>query len=316
MRIYIGILQRCGPQGMDSTAIFLHNSNMMKAVRPAPIRSFNLYGESRDMPDLVHCEPVAARSKLHNWELAPHAHARLHQFLFISKGGGRAALDGEHFPLSSGRFVNVPPGCAHAFSFQPGTDGVVVTIAAEVFDETLRAGEGLRPHLARPLAMRAPPGSGALMRELLQEHDARRFARAHVLRALCAQLAGMAARAIEASGGEQPGESGAVLLRRFEALVDGKFRGHWNVARYAAELAVAPGHLSRVCRAGTGASASRLIEARLVREARRLLAFTGLGIAQIAFELGFEDPAYFTRVFVRATGVSPRSFRSHLAAHV
>lgn len=299
---------------MDNPAIFLHNSNMKQSARPAPIRAFNLYGESRDMPDLVHCETIATRSKLHNWELAPHAHARLHQFLFISKGGGRAALDGEHFPLSSGRFVNVPPGCAHAFSFQPDTNGVVVTIAAEVFDETLRAGEGVRHLLARPVSMRAPRGFGLAMREILSEHDARRFARAHLLRALCAQLAGMAARAIEAEAGVHTDASGEILLRRFEELVDVNFHAHWNVARYAAALAVAPGHLSRVCRIGAGVSASRLIEARVVREARRLLAFTGLGIAQIAFELGFEDPAYFTRVFVRATGVSPRAFRGELAA--
>lgn len=281
--------------------------------RLTPIHAFNLYGESLDMPDLVHCEPISARSKLHNWELEPHTHVRLHQFLFISKGGGLAQLDGDRFTLAPGFFVNAPPACVHSFSFRPGTDGVVVTVAAEVYDEALRTGEGLALLLSRPAALRAPRGFGTLMREILTEHDARHFARAHVLRALCAQLAGIAARAIEAERGGHAPETGAALLRRFDTLMERHFRSHWSVARYAAALAIAPGHLSRVCRTGAGAPASRLIEARVVREARRLLAFTGLGVAQIAFELGFDDPAYFTRVFVRSTGVSPRAFREGLA---
>ena len=81
---------------------------------------------------------------------------------------------------------------------------------------------------------------------------------------------------------------------------------------YARELGVAAGHLSRTMRLATGAPASHTIEARLVREARRLLAFTALPVSQVAYELGFADPAYFTRVFSRATDVSPRLFRERL----
>ena len=65
-------------------------------------------------------------------------------------------------------------------------------------------------------------------------------------------------------------------------------------------------------RTATGQPASRSVEARLVREARRQLAYTNLSISQIAYALGFIDPAYFSRVFSRATGLSPREFRSRL----
>jgi len=290
----------------------LHYSNMTVRSAAASIRSYNLYGESAGLPDMVHCETISARSKLHNWELAPHRHARLHQLLFIASGGGHALLDAERYRLSPGRFVNAPAGCVHAFSFEAATEGVVLTIATEVLDETLRGGEGLRPLMARPAVLSAPRGFGALMRLVLEEHDARRFARAHLLRAICAQLAGLAARAIESQLGGPSTGGGASLLRRFESLLELHFREHWSVSRYAAELEIAPGHLGRICRAGAGLATSGVIEARIIREARRLLAFTGLGVGQIAFELGFEDPAYFTRVFVRANGVSPRAFRARL----
>ena len=49
--------------------------------------------------------------------------------------------------------------------------------------------------------------------------------------------------------------------------------------------------------------------ARIVREARRNLVYTNLPVSTIAYALGFNDPAYFSRLFSVATGLSPRSFR-------
>ena len=85
------------------------------------------------------------------------------------------------------------------------------------------------------------------------------------------------------------------------------------MADYANALAVSPTHLSRVTRAATGRPATRLIEERIIREARRNLVYTNLPVSTIAYTLGFEDPAYFSRVFSRATGLSPRDFRRRAA---
>ena len=84
------------------------------------------------------------------------------------------------------------------------------------------------------------------------------------------------------------------------------------MADCARALAVTPTHLSRVLRAATGQPASRLIEARLMREARRQLAYTSLQVSSIAYTLGFADPAHFSRVFSRVEGLSPRAFRERL----
>jgi AraC family transcriptional activator of pobA len=58
-----------------------------------------------------------------------------------------------------------------------------------------------------------------------------------------------------------------------------------------------------------------MIEARIMREARRNLAYTHLSISTIAYSLGYADPAYFTRVFKRDAGVSPKEFRAKLSRH-
>jgi AraC family transcriptional activator of pobA len=45
-------------------------------------------------------------------------------------------------------------------------------------------------------------------------------------------------------------------------------------------------------------------------EAKRALCYTNQTVAEIAYTLGFVDPAYFTRSFTKHAGVSPRRYRS------
>ncbi|MDD1532434.1 MULTISPECIES: helix-turn-helix domain-containing protein [unclassified Bradyrhizobium] len=294
---------------MEGFVIVLYYSNMKGPV-PA-IRIYNLFGESGDLPDVVHCETIASRSVLHDWTLAVHRHARLHQVLLIERGGGEATLDGRVVPLKPMQVVNVPVGHVHGFRFVPDTQGWVLTIAAEILDEALLAAEGLRGALSRSAAVRGTPQIRAIMKQIFAEHAARDFGRAHVLRALSSAMIGLVARALTSeSGGNGTVESG--LFRRFEALLEQHHLERWSVADYAEALAVTPTHLNRITRAATGDTASHLILNRLIREARRNLVYTNLPVSTIAYTLGFEDPAYFSRVYAAATGVSPRAFRAQL----
>lgn len=276
----------------------------------AGIENFNLFGEVGELPDVVHCETIETRSLIHNWEFKPHRHARLHQILVLDSGGGRADLDTEVYRLSSGALVNVPASCVHAFVFDRNTTGWVVTFSSELLDELLRSDEGLRPVLSRPAVTRRDGHHRHLVGQILHEHGRRNFARAHILRALSAQLLGHTARSLKKLDLSHTDTLDTPLQTRFERLLDENFTRHWSVSEYARALLVSPTHLSRLTRQATGLSASRLIEDRVIREARRHLVFTGLSISEIAYLLGFNDPAYFSRVFSRATGMSPKLFRS------
>ncbi|MGY3545330.1 AraC family transcriptional activator of pobA [Bradyrhizobium sp. USDA 4472] len=296
---------------MEGSAFVLYYSHMRTAVPAPAIRVYNLFGEAGDLPDVVHCETIASRSVLHDWTLAVHRHARLHQVLLIERGGGEATLDGRAVPLKPMQIVNVPVGHVHGFSFVPGTEGWVLTIAAEMLDEALLAAEGLRSVLSRSGVVRGTPQIRAVMKQIFAEHAARDFGRAHVLRALSAAMIGLVARALTRDSGSS-GNSESNLFRRFEALLEQHHLERWTVADYADALAITPTHLNRITRAATGDTASHLILNRLVREARRNLVYTNLPVSTIAYALGFEDPAYFSRVYAAATGLSPRAFRAQL----
>jgi AraC family transcriptional activator of pobA len=60
----------------------------------------------------------------------------------------------------------------------------------------------------------------------------------------------------------------------------------------------------------TGQTPIQLVHARIVLEAKRQLLYTDNPVRTIAYALGFEDAAYFTRFFARQAGVAPRAFRA------
>lgn len=280
------------------------------AATARTIRSYGLFGESGDLPDVLHCETIAIRSALHGWELAPHRHARLHQVLLVRRGGGMALLEAGAVRMRAMSLVNVPAGDVHAFSWKPGTQGWVVTLPDELLRRLLADAERLP--LARARVLPADTATSRTVQQLAAEFDGLGAARALVLRGLATALLGQVARALASVESVAPHLAESNLLQRFEALVDAHFTERWTVARYARALAVTPTHLSRLARAATGQSALRLIDERLIREARRNLAFSTLSIKTIAYALGYADPAHFSRAFTRAVGRSPRAFREQV----
>jgi AraC family transcriptional activator of pobA len=278
--------------------------------RSGSIQSYNLFGESGDLPDVVHCETIAARSALYNWTIEPHRHARLHQLLLIESGGGEVKLEDQACVLSSMNIVNVPIGVVHGFSFARETQGWVLTIAAEVLDQVLVPSEGLRRVLALPVVLKSTGKMRTTMKQISVDFAGRQFGRAHVLRALTGMLIGLVAREMAAKAFVPDSKTNVELFERFEVLLEKHYREHWNVSRYAAALSITPTHLSRITRSVTGHGASQLIIDRVVREGRRNLVYTNLPISTIAYALGFRDPAYFSRLFSEATGLAPSGFRS------
>ncbi|MDE2147408.1 MAG: helix-turn-helix transcriptional regulator, partial [Burkholderiales bacterium] len=99
-------------------------------------------------------------------------------------------------------------------------------------------------------------------------------------------------------------------VQRLRALVESQFRRQPSQAALAAQLGITPTQLNRACRALLGHPAQAVLHARLVLQAQRELAYTELGVKQIAFELGFSDAAYFTRFFRARVGLPPAAWRA------
>lgn len=127
-------------------------------------------------------------------------------------------------------------------------------------------------------------------------------------------LPGLPAAASGLPGKLQPGARAEAHARRFRALVDRRFRQQPSLAGLAAELGITSTQLNRVCQQVLGHSALAVLHGRLVLEAQRELAYSQLGIKQIALGLGFADAGYFTRFFQRHCGSTPSAWRARCAA--
>lgn len=95
----------------------------------------------------------------------------------------------------------------------------------------------------------------------------------------------------------------------FKQLVQAHYKELKQVKEYALELHITPLYLNEVVREITGFAASHWIQQEIILESQRLLYYTNLDIKQIAFELGYEDYAYFSRFFKKNTGCTASDFR-------
>jgi AraC-like DNA-binding protein len=100
-----------------------------------------------------------------------------------------------------------------------------------------------------------------------------------------------------------------LLTKRFILLLDAHYLTTSSVADYADMLHVTSNYLSETVRRTQGQPAGKLIRERLLLEAKRLLRYSDLPVAEIATYLNFEDPSYFGRFFKKHTGFTPSAFR-------
>jgi AraC family transcriptional regulator, transcriptional activator of pobA len=107
--------------------------------------------------------------------------------------------------------------------------------------------------------------------------------------------------------------SGEPLLAEVFTVIDRRLGEPLSLRDVADELGMTPGHLTTVVRRRTGRTVQEWIIERRMAEARSLLSDTELPVGEIARRVGMPDPGYFSRLFRRTHGTSPRQWRSRSA---
>jgi AraC family transcriptional activator of pobA len=108
----------------------------------------------------------------------------------------------------------------------------------------------------------------------------------------------------------RPGGADADLVFRYRSLIETHFAKPMRVAEYAKRLFVSHERLRQACLRMTASTPLELLNVRRLVEAKRCLLYTSMSVGVIAEYCGFEDPAYFSRFFTRATGTSPLRYRN------
>lgn len=92
-------------------------------------------------------------------------------------------------------------------------------------------------------------------------------------------------------------------------LIEKYFKQEKEVKFYAHEVSLSIRRINEVSVSSVGLTIKQLITQRLITEAKRLIYTEDLSIKEIAYELGYNDPAYFSRIFKKKTGFAPEEFR-------
>ena len=320
---------------MDGFAQSLNNSDMASETPHAltgRLPTFFLYGEQgrSAQTDWLHCESIAARSRLHDWEIRPHRHEALFQILNIRCGRAEVSLDGQTRAVAGPCVITVPALAVHGFRFASNIDGTVVTVLERHVGALLQREPTLAQRLLRPQWVALAPAAAAplqaavatLQAEFNSTADWRALAiDAALLRLLLLlgrTLPSLAAtmRAAGDAATVPSGSRGLAHVQRFRALVEQRFREQPALVDCAHELGVSATQLNRVCQQVLGHSALGVLHGRTVLEAQRELTYTTLSVKHIALGLGFTDAGYFTRFFQRETGRTPSAWRHSASARI
>ena len=101
----------------------------------------------------------------------------------------------------------------------------------------------------------------------------------------------------------------AQLSQEFKKLLVTNVRTVKSPSAYASQLNVSESYLNESLKKVTGFSVSYWIQHEVVLEAKRMLYYTSRSVKQIAHLLGYEDHAYFSRLFKKFTDTTPLTFR-------
>jgi len=108
---------------------------------------------------------------------------------------------------------------------------------------------------------------------------------------------------------EEPDTTPDTTIIKFKQLIEENFTKEKNVSPYAEMLNINASCLNELTKRTTGITAGELIRNRVIDETKKLLFSSSLSGKEIAYELGFDDPAYFSRFFKKYTGSTLKEFR-------
>lgn len=284
------------------------------------ISHYALYGELLSVhdPEFVHIEDISARSLLYEWRIRPHVHKGMFQIVVLRTGKVAIWLDETVTEMQAPCAVVIPSGVVHGFDFEPDTAGQVVTVAdalvVATHDRSIR--KQFKTLQMTPMAIdfSRDPEQFARIEATLTHMDKEflwpQAGRAAMLEWLFRVLLLIIRRQVELQEVQAETRSGRLdTFTRFRQLVEDHYQEHWSIADYARELAITQQTLNRICRLFAGKGALDIVQERLVLAARRHLIYTDASVEAIAYGLGFQDPAYFSRFFKRLAGLAPGQFR-------
>lgn len=248
----------------------------------------------------------------------PHRH-NYFVIIWVKKASGTHLIDLEKYQLEDNTVYCITPGQVHLLKTNGTPDGYVISFTAEF----LGAGEanydllfntGLFYTFSHSPVIKVNSAISAEMEDavakMMKEFGNFFLLRAEILRGFLKIFLIYLTRQFENPPANEAASKSVELVKHFFALIEKHYTTKKMVADYAEELAVTPNHLNEVVKKVTGFPASHHIQQRIILEAKRQAVYSNVTMKEIAWHLGFDDTAHFSKFFKNASGESFSDFRA------
>ena len=257
------------------------------------------------------------------WEQnsTPHRH-NYFVIVWVKKGSGIHLIDLDKFELQNETVYCITPGQVHLLNVNGAPQGYVISFASdfmalaeENFDLLFNTGLfntfSHSPVIKVSNDMREEMEDMAV--KMMKEYANFFLLRAEILRGYLKIFLIYLTRQFERSDQGETHSRNIDLVKKFFSLIEKNFTTKRMVTDYADELVVTPNYLNEVIKKVTGFPASRHIQQRIVLEAKRQAAYSIVTMKEVAYQLGFDDIAHFSKFFKNASGQSFTDFRKTLS---
>jgi AraC family 4-hydroxyphenylacetate 3-monooxygenase operon regulatory protein len=293
----------------------------MNERHPIPNINIGQVYDQRYSDSEVHYDKLGNLAGFFGRNMPVHRHDRFFQVHYVKTGTVRVYLDDQQYVEAGPMFFLTPPTIPHSFVTEADADGHVLTVRQQVVWQLIESDPSLAPGPQLPAACvslerLAPEYHGEarrlafLFEELRAEMDSTApgfdAAQLSLTRLIMLSLLRLCANSLESTPARH---EDLQIFHRFNELIEAHYLEHWALGLYANAMGVTEARLNDVCRRIADLPSKRLVLERVMQEAKRLLLFTGSSVNEICYQLGFKDPGYFSRFFVRYAQVTPGEYR-------
>ncbi|UOQ99935.1 helix-turn-helix transcriptional regulator [Hymenobacter sp. 5317J-9] len=277
-----------------------------------------IYGDHKAQisHDYLQSQLIVPRQRVTDWGLKPHLHENLFQLFFLE--AGRASFGApEPVELRTPCLVIIPANTVHGFTFSPQVKGRTLTLSEALLDTILQATPGVlvelnSVHILSDFNSEVRFGDlQDLEQQIHEEINSDLPGKQLALNGYFKLLFVKIYRLLQHNRRQQESPNRALhYFREFQKAVERTAPFEKKISEFARELKITQVHLNRICQAVKGKTAQQIVQAHTIRRAHNYLLYTSLSVAEIAYELQFVDPGYFTRFFRKQTGLAPAAYRA------
>jgi AraC-like DNA-binding protein len=247
-----------------------------------------------------------------NWAFPSHMHRDISELLYITEGEGSFIIDGVTYKAGKGYILIYNPGIIH--DERSSSKDPLNFYFCGLADTKIK---GLRKGCILPCNI--PPVIHAdeythkmesYIRDILQESYSQGWGFETICQSLLISLIVLLFRVFEAKPSAEP-----LLLKEnpitaeIKEYIESNYSSNISLNEISKRLYLSPDYISHVFKDNTGYSPIKYLINKRIDESKKLLLTTGMTVQEVSIQVGYENANYFSIIFKKITGTSPREYR-------